>query len=210
MSWSLYKDSIALDSIHGVEHQTALEISPLIRSIDSDYLIKNPEAYYTALPTIIKHLQDLSGFYPGFNAWLYGKMIPGIVSGERSILLEHRRGVLSGIAIVKNSQNDQKLCCLRVLPPFQGTGVGLRLFERAFESLNNDRPLLSVAEEQIPVFEKLFAYYGFELEKKYKDYYRPCKDELSFNGLIEAEAPYSEKLKHLNPKPNLQPFSFLR
>ena len=73
------------------------------------------------------------------------------------------------------------------MPEFQGTGVGLRLFERAFEKLENDMPLLSIAEEQRETFKKLFSHYGFELAKEYKGYYRPLKDELSFNGLIESK-----------------------
>ncbi|UST64022.1 GNAT family N-acetyltransferase [Pseudomonas moraviensis] len=187
MSWNLYKDVPLVTSINCIERSDAHEIPSSIRLIDSDFLLRNPDTYAITLPAIIRHLKDLSGFYPEFNTWLYQKTIPGIIAGERSIILEHRRGTLSGLAIVKNSEFEQKLCCLRVLPEFQGSGVGLRLFERAFELLNNDRPLLSVAEEQIPVFQKLFSYYGFELEKKYNGYYRPLKDELSFNGLIEAE-----------------------
>ncbi|MCS3841098.1 GNAT superfamily N-acetyltransferase [Pseudomonas sp. JAI111] len=187
MSWSLYKNLMVIGSEDRAEGRPMHEISSSVRLIDRDFLLRNPDAYTTTLPILIQHLQELSGFYPEFNTWLYQKMIPGIVTGERSILLEHRRGTLSGLAIVKNNEVEQKLCCLRVLPAFQGTGVGLRLFERTFELLNNDRPLLSVAEEQIEVFRKLFAYYGFELEKKYNGYYRPLKDELSFNGLIEAE-----------------------
>lgn len=187
MSWNLRKNLPFINSNDWIERSSAHGIPSSIRLIDSDFLLRNPDIYASTLPVILKYLTDLSGFYPEFNSWLYNKMIPGIVSGERSILLEHRRGTLSGLAILKNSEFEQKLCCLRVLPEFQGSGVGLRLFERAFELLNNDRPLLSVAEEQIPVFQKLFNYYGFELEKKYTGYYRPLKDELSFNGLIEPE-----------------------
>ena len=196
MSWSLFKNFQVISSDDRGEELLVREISSSVRLIDSAYLLENPDTYITTLPIIIKHLQDLSGFYPGFNFWLYEKMIPGIVSGERSILLEHRRGTLSGLAIVKNTRYEQKLCCLRVLPAFQGSGVGLRLFERTFELLDNSRPLLSVAEEQIQVFQKLFSYYGFELERKYNGYYRPLKDELSFNGLIEAEAPIFRGLEY--------------
>ncbi|MEN5045141.1 GNAT family N-acetyltransferase [Pseudomonas koreensis] len=199
MNWSLCKNLSIIDSDNLVDKTHANEISSSIKLIDSHLLSKSPETFITALPIIIKHLRDLSGLYPEFDTWLYNKMLPGIVSGERSILLEHRRGTLSGLAIVKNNALEQKLCCLRVLPAFQGSGVGLRLFERAFESLNNDRPLLSVAEEQIPVFQKLFDYYGFELEKKYKGYYRPSKDELSFNGLIEAEPPAYRWVDRVKP-----------
>ncbi|WP_410480268.1 GNAT family N-acetyltransferase [Pseudomonas sp. DCA-1] len=162
-------------------------ITSSLKAVDQKFLIANPWAHDLVLPVIIAHLHDLSGYYPGFNAWLDYKVIPGLLSGERSILLEHNRGSLSGLAIVKNDGLEKKLCCLRVLPRFQNTGVGLKLFERSFQTLGTSMPLLSIAEEQKPVFGRLFKYYGFELAKKYHDYYRPMKDELSFNGLIEAE-----------------------
>lgn len=158
-----------------------------LKVIDRKFLIANPWAYDEVLPLILNNLYELSGYYPGFSQWLNQKVVPGLVSGERAILLEHSRGKLSGLAIIKDDAIEKKLCCLRVLPPFQGTGVGLKLFERSFDELKNDAPLLSIAEEQKHVFEKLFKYYGFELAKKYHSYYRPKKDELSFNGLIEPE-----------------------
>jgi GNAT superfamily N-acetyltransferase len=163
----------------------------LPRLIDRKYLGSNPDAFQNLLPRIFDHLSELSGYYPGFDEWLEKKVLPGLMSGERSILLEYRRGDLSGLAIVKDDESEQKLCCLRVLPPYQGTGVGLKLFERSFEVLNNDSPLLSIAEEQLVVFRKIFQYYGFEFAKIYPDYYRPFKAELSFNGLIESDSNFS-------------------
>lgn len=162
-------------------------LSTPLKVIDRDFLIDNQQLGLEILPFILKHLSDLSEYYPDFNDWLSKKVLPGLIQGERSILLEYYRGQLSGLAIVKDSATEQKLCCLRVLPPYQGTGVGLKLFERAFEALDNRAPLLSIAEEQIDTFKKVFNYYGFELGRKYKDYYRPRKNELSFNGLIELD-----------------------
>ncbi|MBS7435858.1 GNAT family N-acetyltransferase [Pseudomonas syringae] len=168
-----------------------------LKVVDQKFLIANPWAYDEVLPLILNHLYDLSGYYPGFNEWLNQKVVPGLIKGERAILLEHSRGRLSGLAIVKDDSEEQKLCCLRVLPEFQGTGVGLKLFERSFDTLNNSAPLLSIAEEQNYIFEKIFKYYGFELAKKYHNYYRPRKDELSFNGLIDTQTIF----RHTNDSP---------
>lgn len=162
----------------------------LPRVINKEFLESNPDAKIALLPDIFQHLSELSGYYPAFDKWLETKIMPGLVSGERSIILEYRNSGLSGLAIVKDNSVEQKLCCLRVLPMYHGTGVGLKLFERSFETLNNSSPLLSVAEEQLVRFHKIFKYYGFEIAKIYHDYYRPFKDELSFNGLIEP-APAS-------------------
>lgn len=141
-------------------------------------------------------LFGLSGYYPSFDNWLESKVIPGLLIGERKIILEHHRGEFAGLAIVKDDGLEQKLCCLRVLPLYQGTGAGLKLFERSFEALQNEAPLLSIAEEQTDTFKKIFTYFGFELAKKYHNYYRPLKDELSFNGLIDDH--YREDIMQKN------------
>lgn len=155
--------------------------------IDREFILAHPGSLAQIGDFVRTSLFGLSGYYPLFDQWLESKVLPGMLSGERSILVEHYRRRFSGLAIVKDDGIEQKLCCLRVMPEFQGTGVGLRLFERAFEKLENDMPLLSIAEEQRETFKKLFSHYGFELAKEYKGYYRPLKDELSFNGLIESK-----------------------
>jgi len=157
------------------------------RIIDRDFIIANPESFSQLGDFIRTSLFGLSGYYPLFDQWLESKVLPGILSGERTVLVEYYRRRFSGLAIIKDDGIEQKLCCLRVMPEFQGSGTGLRLFERAFEHLENDMPLLSIAEEQRDTFKKLFSHYGFELAKEYKNYYRPLKDELSFNGLIEPK-----------------------
>ncbi|EIU1446434.1 TPA: GNAT family N-acetyltransferase [Pseudomonas aeruginosa] len=169
---------------------TSSELRLILNStkiIDREFILANPETLAQIGDFVKTSLFGLSGYYPLFDQWLETKVLPGLIIGERSILVEHHQRRFSGLAIIKNDDFEQKLCCLRVMPEFQGSGTGLRLFERSFETLENDMPLLSIAEEQRDIFKKLFSYYGFELAKEYKGYYRPLKDELSFNGLIEPK-----------------------
>lgn len=161
----------------------------LPKVIDRHLYVSDPDGYTRALSIAIDNLRELSGYYPDFDSWLSRRVLPGIISGERSILLEKSRGTLGGIAIVKDTPLEQKLCCLRVLPENQGSGVGLRLFERAFDALQNRSPLLSVSEERLGSFSRIFKYYGFELTEEYPDFYRPLKSEFSFNGLLYRSPP---------------------
>ncbi|MET2530387.1 GNAT family N-acetyltransferase [Ralstonia pseudosolanacearum] len=171
----------------------------LLTMVDRDTLIRDPEGYHRALAVIKDQLGMISGFYPEFDGWFSSKVLPGLKKGERSILLEHTAGRLSGIAIVKSNASERKLCCLRVLPPYQGSGVGLRLFERAFDVLETRAPLLSVAEEQVANFDRIFKHYGFELAKEYRGLYRPKKTEFSFNGLLDSTERNSSELIALLP-----------
>ncbi len=155
-----------------------------VQLLDASLLRSDPEAFRMRLGDARGYLETLSDFYPSFGAWFTEKVMPGVAAGERTIVLQNTSGVLSGIAVLKNTPEEQKLCCLRVLPEFQGTGAGVRLFDKSFDLLNNKSPLLSVSEEQLPAFEKIFRYFGFEYAQEYCGIYRPKKTEISFNGLL--------------------------
>lgn len=147
--------------------------------------IESCEETNILLPQIHQELIDLSHLYPGFKAWYEQKVLPGIVLGERSLLIELRNNSLAGIAIIKDDGIEKKLCCLRVISEFQNkSGIGLRLFERSMKELDTQYPLLSVSNDRAHDFERLFQYFGFKKSWEYPDLYRPKKIEFSFNGLI--------------------------
>jgi ribosomal protein S18 acetylase RimI-like enzyme len=134
-----------------------------------------------AIDKIYYELKATEKLYPNFNYWFYNKVIPDVLQDKRKILLEIRNNEIAGIAIIKNTSEEKKLCTLRVTSKYQNKGIGLKLFERAFEELNTSKPFLTVSEEKYKEFEKIFKYYGFELTNKIKDYYRKGKSELFFN-----------------------------
>lgn len=130
---------------------------------------------------IYDELKEAELLYPNFQKWFYNKVIPDVLEDKRKILLEIRNNEIAGIAIVKNTPEEKKLCTLRVTDKYQNKGIGLKLFERAFVELNTSKPFLTVSEEKYKEFEKIFKYYGFKLTNQIKDYYRKGKSELFFN-----------------------------
>lgn len=147
--------------------------------------INRSEEASMLLPLIQEELIDLSLFYPGFQKWYESKVIPGLYSGERTLLLEMRNNHLAGIAILKNDGDEKKLCCLRIMDEFQNKGgIGLKLFERSMQELETRYPLLSVGEEKLDHFIKIFHHFGFKKSWEYPEYYRPRKTEISFNGIL--------------------------
>lgn len=149
---------------------------------------KYPESARGMLTEVKGHVFSLAQYYPDFSGWFSSKVESGLLSGERSILVEYRSGCLAGISVVKHVHDEQKICCLRIMPGFENHGIGVRLFYRSFDVLNNEKPLLSVSEECAPKFEKIFKYFGFSQTKRYVGLYRKNKFELSFNGLLMPEA----------------------
>lgn len=142
-------------------------------------------------------LLDLSKLYPGFAHWFDHKVQPGVKLGERSVIAAISANRLVGAAIVKTTPYEEKLCCLRVVNDLKGSGLGLKLFERSFEVLRNESPLLSISEENYDAFAKIFRHYGFEFAKAYDGIYRPRKLELSFNGLLIPDTSLSGAIRPL-------------
>ncbi|WP_301009007.1 hypothetical protein [Helicobacter sp. UBA3407] len=107
------------------------------------------------------YLKEAKQYYPNFDIWYYQNVI------------------LKGICIVKLS--EKKLCTLRVMENYRNKGIGIRLFEKSFEALNTRMPLLSVSEEKLLSFKKIFDYYGFKLTSIKENYYRKGKKEYFYN-----------------------------
>lgn len=165
-------------------HRKLKMLSP---TVNHSSLILAPDTSKGYLSDVLSNLSSLRDYYPEFDRWVETKVVPGLSAGERSLLLEYRQGEVAGFAILKNDGVEKKLCCLRVMEGFQNSaGLGIRLFERAFEELNTERPLLSVAEERLPVFQRIFNHFGFELSQEYRSKYRIGKVEYAFNGFLDS------------------------
>ncbi|MDQ7979047.1 GNAT family N-acetyltransferase [Paraburkholderia sp. SARCC-3016] len=162
--------------------------------LDKRIWTESPERFYALEGMARENLEGLSLLYPNFLHWYESKVVPGLLTGERKILLREAGGRLAGLAIVKDTEDEKKLCCLRVMPDFKGSGIGLKLFDESFELLKSDKPLLTIAEEQLPQFGKIFEHFGFEVGDKYQDIYRRNKAEYSYNGLLLQYEDNIEKI----------------
>lgn len=148
----------------------------------------NPALLFDLLNLIEQDVQFLKASYPLFNDWLTKKVVPGICNGERTVLIEYRESTPVGLLIIKHTVEEKKLCTLRVRPHFESKGLGIKLFETAFNLLETDRPLLSVSEIALPKFATAFNHFGFSHEASYEGVYLPKVVEFSFNGLLSHSA----------------------
>jgi GNAT superfamily N-acetyltransferase len=148
----------------------------------------DPERFDHLVASTRGHLIHLSSFYPSFADWYDHKVVPGLRHGDRTLALRFIDGRLGGIAITKDDGLEKKLCCLRVLPHWNGSGLGLRLFDDAFDVLGTEKPLLSVSDEQLLKFHRIFDHFGFVHAKRYEDLYRVGCVEHSYNGQLVSGA----------------------
>ena len=139
----------------------------------------NPEV--ESLYGSIRHLET---FYPQFASWFWAKVVPGCRDQSRSILQAYAGENLAGVAILKRSPFERKICTLWVAPFARGCGFGQRLLFDSLEWLQFDKPLITVCQERLHELQPLLDKFGFRLEQAAQSLYRPRRLEYVFNGLM--------------------------
>jgi hypothetical protein len=139
----------------------------------------------TTIPDLylaFKIIHPISNLYPDFSNWYWDKVVPGIILNNDKIIIAEKKSKLVGISIIKNG-NEKKLRTLRISEEFQNKGYGLYLIDQSLKELNTDKPIVSVAEEMINDFSRIFINrYNFEITHVYNGLYRKHKLEYEFNG----------------------------
>lgn len=97
------------------------------------------------------------------------------------IIAEENHQII-GVLLAKKGIED-KLRCIRVRPEYINKGVGCQLIDRALRNLSNDKPVVSVSEELIHNYSKIFVNrYDFILDDVQRGTYRDNKLEYFFNS----------------------------
>lgn len=145
----------------------------------------------------IQHfLIPLKWEYPFFDSWFEELFLaPFCLKKDREILLCLCNDEIAGLAILKRTAEEQKICTLRVERKYQKMSIGKKLMERSFEWLENDKPLITVRGAKRHEFDRLFQYYDFRLEDKKWNYYRLFSAELAYNGELPAKGIGKEPLE---------------
>ncbi|MGH8625442.1 MAG: hypothetical protein ACREYC_09260 [Gammaproteobacteria bacterium] len=178
-----------MQGIHNINQTTLLLNSALVAT--------DPQSLSLCRSLLQQDMGFFVSVYPKFEEWFDRKVVPGLILGQRTILIELRQEHVAGFLIVKDSPLEKKICTLRVREEFQDRGLGVRLFKRAFELLKTEEPLLSASQHQLPRFTRIFDYFGFRIEREYIGLYRPLISEFSFNGLLKYSGSSAESVDEL-------------
>ena len=165
-----------------------------IIKIDKDSPIDLQQSILSKLQNL---LADLECCYPFFSKWLEKVFSEIRISYSRKILLCINNGVFEivGVAIIKDTPQEKKICTLRVLNHYQNQGIGSCLLARTKEELREPCPLITVSGVQMPTFGHFLKKRGFVVKDKVKSLYRKGAYEYFFNQ------PYHHKVALLSIKP---------
>lgn len=140
--------------------------------------------------------QPIEQIYPKYNRWLNEKFFPNIQNGSRKMVLAtDKSGKLAGVALLKDTEEEKKICCLFIREDSQRRGLGKKLMHKSLEILNTDKPLMTVSDKVYPQFNRLLDFHQFKLSYKKQDAYKEGDAEYYFNN--KATDILKEKI--LNP-----------
>ena len=154
-----YDPSIVLTSNH---------ILPIKADIQNKYVLYN-------------YIKEAKKYYPEFDAWYFLNVIQSLKNGTKKIITSCNENDLRGLAILKYS--EQKICHLSTMPPYKNKGYGIKLFKQSFMELETEKPFLTVSEEKLVEFKRIFEYFRFELTDVIDGYYRKGKKEYFYNQI---------------------------
>lgn len=123
--------------------------------------------------------------YPNFDNW-YDSLFENRfqLKKEREIIICQVDKDIAGVAILKKSDSERKICTLRVDRHYRHNGIGRHLMEMSFEVLEDEKPLITMHTSKYSQFSSLLKRYNFELEQRQKHYYSIFSTELVFNGIL--------------------------
>ena len=142
---------------------------------------------------LYNYLKDLAQSYPDFDRWFYNTVIPELEdkTEKREIIIalseleEIKNTVLTGIAILKKTKEEKKICTFRIHEDYRNQGIGTELFEECFKFLGTKKPIFTVSSDRKEMFQGHIDKYHFEEMQQLKDYYMNDSIEYVYNGVLE-------------------------
>lgn len=146
---------------------------------------KNHKAFSDVIAKAYAVTDYICKDYPKHFSWYWSKTIPAVLSGTREVLVCTVNKKIAGVAFLKNEDGEQKICTFLVLEEYRGNHIATKLLEESFKFLGTNKPLISIADYKLSMFEGIIAKYGWEQTQVLDEgYYNNTSREIVFNGKI--------------------------
>lgn len=169
--------------------------------------IKTERSFLSGHKTLYRDVfeltQSISQTYPNYSDWYHQTFLEGLKRGNRAIITAEENGKLIGVALIKNTPEEKKLCTLFVRSENRHQGIGQKLLAQVIQELGHN-PLVSVSEKNMTNVSSLFKRFKFHLSVRKKNVYQSGITEYYFNdekaeiiqkGLIPVLIQRAKKLQ---------------
>ena len=86
---------------------------------------------------------------------------------------------------MKKDDTESKICTFLVVEDYRGRRVATKMLEQSFNYLGTTKPLITIADYKIPMFEHIIKKYNWELTQTMSEgYYNSTSRELVYNGKL--------------------------
>ncbi|BFT76144.1 GNAT family N-acetyltransferase [Paenibacillus sp. P36] len=179
---------------NSIKKNVYLRVSEIEPELLRSYIIN--EVGEKAKDKLYNYLRDLTESYPQFEGWFFNVVIPDIElkNGKREIIIalseveDFPGSVLTGIAILKNTDEEKKICTFRIHENFRSQGIGTELFEECFKYLGTKKPIITISSDRKEMFEHHIKFYNFAETQVLEDYYKKNSIEYVYNGHLEGKS----------------------
>lgn len=130
---------------------------------------------------ILSLTMSINDAYSGYADWYKNVFLSGLKKGERIyIVAQDENENLAGCVLIKNTNDEKKICTLFVNPLFRKQGLATQLLETSLKELG-EHPLITVSSRNIVQLKPLLDKMGFHLSGKRKGVYGAKDTEFYFN-----------------------------
>lgn len=134
---------------------------------------------------IYRFLYSLNNEYTNFALWYKNNFDDKYeVKKEREIIVCREAPTIVAVAILKKTDEENKICTLRVAKDYQGNGIGTNLINLSINHLEEPKPLISLNSYRKDEFKRIFKHFGFKPEQESRGLYRKECTEISYNGIL--------------------------
>lgn len=130
---------------------------------------------------ILTLTMSVNDTYSGYTDWYKNVFLPGLKKGERMyVVAQDENENLAGCVLIKNTNDEKKICTLFVNQSFRKQGLATLLMEVSLKELG-EHPLITVSSKNIFQLKPLLDKMGFHLSDKRKGAYGAEDTEFYFN-----------------------------
>lgn len=97
--------------------------------------------------------------YPKHFEWYWSKEIPRVFDGTGEVVICAINNNVAGVAFLKKDDTESKICTFLVVDGYRGKHIATTMLDYAFKYLGTTKPLITIADYKIPLFEHIIKKY---------------------------------------------------
>lgn len=152
----------------------------------TDYIGKDD---FEEITKQIYNITDFSSDYPDYESWFFSKQVPRVLekTGEIFFAKSIEDNTIVGIASLKNTNEEKKICNLFVKEEYRSIGIGTKLLTSSMKFLETTKPFITIRDYNLSSFKPFIDKYNWKLVEVVTGIYGDNTKEFCYNGKLIKE-----------------------